>query len=252
MLVPPTPPLTPAAPSPAITVRLPGTPTPEIETEMVSFATEDGITVWGTLFGEGETAVILAHMGGTTFSQLSWYPFARVVAGHGFTALTFDFRGHGRTEGSPDQWQLILDMRAAIAFLRGRGFERIVCIGASMGGTACLRAAVETDLAGLVVMASPMTLGPPTRVVPEELAGLAMPKLFICAREDPFEVADEIRRMYELSPEPKQIKLFSGNVHGTSLFNTRHGDELRDLLLGFLEEIRASAEVPRPTVTPAP
>jgi pimeloyl-ACP methyl ester carboxylesterase len=219
---------------------------------MVSFVTEDGITVWGTLFGEGEMAVILAHMGGTTYNQVSWYPFARLAAGHRFTVLTFDFRGHGRTEGSPDQWRLIFDLRAAIEFLQSRGSERIVCMGASQGGTACLRAAVETDLAGLVVIASPMTLGPPTRVVPDELARLTVPKLFICARDDPFGVADEIRQMYDLSPEPKRIKLFSGTVHGTSLFNTRHGDELRGLLLGFLEEIRTPAEAPRPTVAPTP
>lgn len=135
------------------------------------------------------------------------------------------------------------DVRAAIGFLRGRGYERIVCMGASMGGTGCLKAALEVDLEGLVVIASPMTLRAPTRVSVTDFARLTMPKLYACAEEDtadgqPTGLASVTTNMYKISPEPKAMRIFPGTAHGTELFDTEYGDEFRELLADFLEGLR--------------
>jgi pimeloyl-ACP methyl ester carboxylesterase len=102
-------------------------------------------------------------------------------------ALTFDFRCFGLSEcgklGSAEYLHA-QDIRAAIQLLRDRGFERIVCMGASMGGTACLNAALEEELAGLVVIASTA----PTNMnkqYPQDLVDPAMPKLFIVTEKGP-------------------------------------------------------------------
>jgi hypothetical protein len=47
-----------------------------------------------------------------------------------------------------------------------------------------------------------------------------------------------ITAMYELSPDPKEIKVFPGRVHGTDLFKTYLGEEFRELLVNFLEGLR--------------
>ncbi len=64
----------------------------------VSFATDDGVTLGGHLFGKGTSGVILAHM--YPADQTSWYPTAERLAQEGFLVLTFDFRGYSDSEGS--------------------------------------------------------------------------------------------------------------------------------------------------------
>ncbi len=223
----------------ALTVDPAPTATPDVPFETVSFTTEDNVTLSATLFGRGKLAVILAHQGTEGTDQQSWQPFARVLADKGYAALTLDFRGRGQSQGYLQTSQLIQDLNAAIQFLRGRGYQRIVCMGASMGGTACLRAALDHNLAGLAVIASPMSLGSPTATEPDELSRLKLPKLYICTENDRYSpVIPQMKQMFELSPEPKQEQFFPGTVHGTELFDTEYGDEFTNLLVNFLERLR--------------
>jgi pimeloyl-ACP methyl ester carboxylesterase len=54
--------------------------------------------------------------------------------------LCVDLRGHGRSGGRSTLGNLeILDVDAAVAELRGRGFERVVTCGFSMGGASVIR-----------------------------------------------------------------------------------------------------------------
>lgn len=210
-------------------------PTESILGEKVIFATEDDITLAGTLFGDGEVAVILAHQGTYRTDQTSWYRFARVLADEGFTALTFDFRGKGESGGNFVRSNLIYDVNAAIAFLRERGYKEIICIGASMGGTSCVRAALDDELSGLVVFASTLHLATPTSVKPHELAELRIPKLYLTSSGDNPQVVRDIGIMFEISSEPKDLHIFQGmSEHGTELFDTDVGDELTELLLTFI------------------
>jgi hypothetical protein len=85
------------------------TPPPSLSEGEVTFTTEDGIQLSGTVFGQGTTAVILAHM--RNRDQTSWQPFAQVLAERRFTALTFDFRGYSKSGGDVDYSALDKDAR---------------------------------------------------------------------------------------------------------------------------------------------
>ncbi|MFN2149624.1 MAG: alpha/beta fold hydrolase [Anaerolineales bacterium] len=219
-----------------------GTPAPSpVQPEQplsVSFVAADGVQRSGRLFVSGENndiGVVLAHMGAHGADQSSWTSFAELIALQGFGALTFNFRTNRST--------LAIDVLAAIEFLRDQGYQHIVCIGASMGGTACLKAAMNTDLAGGVVISSLWTTGSgPTGgelvVSREDLAGLRLPLLFVSTENDGNGVPDAIKDMYEAAPEPKALKMLPGSAHGTDIFATHQGDELRDLLLDFLDNLR--------------
>ena len=219
-----------AMPLPAPTA----TPAPEITAEAVSFDTEDGVKIAASLFEGGDVAVLLAHQGSFRADQTSWHPFARTIAAEGFTALTVDFRSYGLSEGERHRSLHVNDLNAAIQFLRDRGFERIVCMGASMGGTACIESALNsnTDLAGLAIVAS--TMG---AVDPADFSRLTLPKIFVCA-EDEAGLSRSMTEMYDLSPEPKEILFLPGTAHGTDMFDTESGPALRDALVGFLDGLR--------------
>jgi alpha/beta superfamily hydrolase len=209
--------------------------------------TEDGLQISGYIYrGGGDLAVILAHQRsrpqpGSPETQRSWQFFAELLAAKGYTVLTFDFRGIGRSEGDIDDMEneVVKDARAAIEFLQSEGFDRIVCAGAEMGGTSCMEAAQSHELEGLVVIASTLSLGEPTKIVDDDIERLSMPKLFISTEQDRFErIVGETQYLYDNSPDPKQLKFFTGTAHGTELFYTEHADEFRQLLLDFLEDLR--------------
>ncbi|MFN2112836.1 MAG: alpha/beta hydrolase [Anaerolineales bacterium] len=215
------------------------TPTPqELEVTRLSLTAADGKKLDGMLFSGDKDkgiGVVLAHMGAHSADQTSWISFARSAAEEGFEALTFNFRD--------DRSQLDLDVRAAIAYLRSQGCQKIVCIGASMGGTACLKAAGEEDLAGLVVISSLWTTGSgPTGgalvASSADVTKLTLPKLFITTEDDGNGVPATMEAIYALAPEPKTFVSFPGAVHGTDIFFSSQADEFRNLLLQFLEDLR--------------
>lgn len=191
-------------------------------------------------------AVILAHMGMPDVDQQSWHQFARLLAERGFTALTFDFRGRGKSEGNPVYNTLPYDVFAAIQFLEARGYERIVCIGASMGGTACMRATVNHDLAGLGVIASVMSNGEPNQVSIYDLQQMTLPKVLVYAGNEAPAVVIDMKIISEFAPEPKLVQVYQASAHGTNLFNTEYGSQLTEVLIGFLEAVRSNNPLPTP------
>ncbi len=230
-----------STPIPTIT-RTPA-PTVEYSTEIVSFTTEDEIELEGTLFlSEGDTAVVLAHMAGDN-DQENWIPFANRIARRGFTSLTFNFRCYGNSGcGGSESGSVLIsrDIGAAIDFLRHQGFEHIVCIGASMGGRACVNAAFEQELAGLVIVSGTGSSDPERQNL-EDFVSPDMPKLFIVSEND--HVTDRtliMTRLYEDAPEPKMLITYPGTAHGTELFDSPHRGAFQQALLDFLAAIRES------------
>ncbi len=231
--IPPT-----ATPAPPTATPTPEpTATPDVPFEEVRFTAEDGVDLAATLFGQGDVAVLLLHMGSGGATQKSWHPFARVLAQNGYAVLTLDFRGRGESRGRLLPRLLLYDARAAVEFLRGRGYSRFVCMGASMGGTTCMCLAREVALEGYVVISSTMSLwGPPTEVNEEELAQLTMPKLYVYGTKDASAVVMDMKDMHRASAYPKQLIQYRDAAHGTDLFLTPYGDALRQALLDFLAE----------------
>lgn len=228
-------------PRPTVDLELVLTPstTVEYEVDYMGLRTSDDVQIIAKQFGTGDLAVVLAHQGTFGANQRDWEPFARMIAARGYSAVTLDFRGYGLSKGDMTaRYYLIRELRALIDYLHGNGYDRIVCIGASMGGTTCLRAAVEYDLEGVVVIGSLWSNGEPTQVTKDELAALTIPKLFITTENDGYDVPEAIKSMYEAAQEPKQLRIFPGEVHGTEMFKQPYGEQFTAELLAFLEALR--------------
>ena len=85
----------------------------------VAFATQDGVTLCGRLYGAGQPSVVLSHMQPT--DQESWAGFAETAAREGYTALTFNFRGYDPSGGDREISKLDVDVEAAVDFSAGPG-----------------------------------------------------------------------------------------------------------------------------------
>jgi hypothetical protein len=73
----------------------------------------------------------------------------------------------------------------------------------------------------------------------EKIAALTIPKLFLFAENDRSKtIPGLMTRMYDLSTEPKRIRSFPGDAHGTEMFAQSCRDEFAEEFLLFLEDLR--------------
>jgi pimeloyl-ACP methyl ester carboxylesterase len=196
----------------------------------VRFTTDDGVELTGDLRGNGSVGVVLAHM--YPADRRTWAEFASLLADEGYRALNFDFRGFGDSQGTrhvPEMWR---DVLAAVAELRARGAQRVVVIGASMGGTAALVAAAQTEVAGVVTLSAPstfMNLSAP----PEVVQAVDEPKLFIASQDDE-QAAATAQEFYTEASGAKRVEIVTGDDHGTGLLEGTQAEVVRKAILTFL------------------
>jgi pimeloyl-ACP methyl ester carboxylesterase len=205
--------------------------------EPIRITTDDGVELAGELRGDGDVGVVLAHMFPTDRS--SWAPFATALADRGFRTLAFDFRGYGDSEGEKNIPEIWRDVVAAARALREDGATKVVLVGASMGGTAALRAASLEPVDGVVTLSAPSTFMGLT-APPETLAGVTVPKLFVAADRDGT-AAQTAQAFYAQSPPPKRVEVVSGTEHGTDLLEGRQSELVRRLVTSFLEAVEEEA-----------
>jgi fermentation-respiration switch protein FrsA (DUF1100 family) len=134
-----------------------------------------------------------------------------------------DYRGYGRSEGSPSERGLYLDARGAWDYLtleRKIPASRIVVLGKSLGSAPAVDLASKVEPAGLIVQ-SGFTSAPDmaATILPflpsallrtkmdsiNKIANVACPKLFIHSPVDevvPYKLG---RRLFDAAPAPKQF-----------------------------------------------
>jgi len=97
--------------------------------------------------------VLYLHGNYEELGSLGEYIPAFVQAG-GYSVFAFDYRGYGRSEGSPSEANLYADTRLAYDYLRtklGIPADRIVVFGYSLGGGPAVELALHQPVAGLVL-----------------------------------------------------------------------------------------------------
>jgi pimeloyl-ACP methyl ester carboxylesterase len=107
------------------------------------FRAADGTRLVGHRFGSGRVAVVLAHESRGWLCE--WVPYAKRLAARGNLAFPFDFRGYGESQSnSTSAVRIDLDVAAAGKTVRGLGAKKVFLVGASIGGSAALRAAADS------------------------------------------------------------------------------------------------------------
>jgi fermentation-respiration switch protein FrsA (DUF1100 family) len=142
-----------------------------------------------------------------------------------------DYRGYGRSEGSPSEAGLYADARGAWDYLT---VERqippadIVVFGDSLGGAVAIELATRVEPAGLIVQSGftsirdmaaevmPFVPGFLLRTKMDSLnkvAGVRAPKLFIHSPADELVPYRFGRQLYDAAPAPKQFYEVKGARH---------------------------------------
>lgn len=106
------------------------------------------IDLYGQLRHGGDGSPTLILLSGVGFHTFEYEGFGDALARQGFNALSFDFRGHGRSGGARGRWvldDLVVDTRRAIDLVRERSAGPICLFGNSLGAMVAIRAAARDE-----------------------------------------------------------------------------------------------------------
>lgn len=125
----------------------------------VSFRSSDGETIvaWWFESDKPKGTILFSHWNGGDITIRA--SFVGQLRREGFSVLLYDYRGYGKSSGSPDEKGLYLDAVAAYDYLRDvLNFQpgKIILLGESLGSAVSVELAKRREVAGLVLL-SPFT-----------------------------------------------------------------------------------------------
>lgn len=211
-----------------------GAPGAEAAGTRVSVPTADGVTIAGEFYEPSSRpapGVVLVHM--LTRSRADWGGLPEKIRDAGMAALAIDLRGHGQSSGSAQDLQaMIEDVRAAAQWLSSRPNVRgdqIAIVGASLGASLALLAAVDLPQVRVLALLSPSLDYRGLRTDTGLVKRLGARSLWLAASDqDPL----ALRTLRDIAAEPsgaREQHVSSALAHGTVLLD-KDGDLPRSLV----------------------
>lgn len=223
------------------------------------FEAVDGTRLHGWYVPHPRPSAVILFAHGNGGNLTGWAPDLRAIHERvGASVMIFDYRGYGRSEGSPNETGILKDARAARAWLARRaGIDEreIVLLGTSLGGGVMVDLAANDGARALVLQNTFTSLVEvaryhfrwlPTLLMRNRLDSAAKigryhgPLLQSHGDVDSIVPYSIGRRLFELANEPKRFITLTGSDH-----NDLHPPEYFEALREFLI-LNA-----KPTVRPA-
>ena len=191
----------------------------------VTFRTADGQTLDGRLWQNDPTRILI-YLHEYREDQTRWWPVAEEPIGGQPSMLAFDFRGHGASTGAADDLAgMTQDVRAAIQFARGRGFQRVALMGAGMGAAAGMVAVAHDPSIGVIGLSMPIEFG---GLNPLEVAPLFAGRLVVIAAEADVSARYSFEQLIAAAQVPPERRdLVKGHAHGVDLLAGSTGFSVR-------------------------
>lgn len=205
-----------------------GSQEPRVET--LSFTTEDGIPLVGTLTGSGKNVVLVSNQHHAT--EFLWDSFVPDLVAAGWSVFTYNYRGIGPSGGEEDVPQVGKDFRAAHSLIQARGEGRIALVGASLGSMVSLAGAPEVRPAAVVLLSVGRNfLG--FNLAPDPSQGVEAPTLLITSEYDFSRTETEaIAGQFGSRAE---LLVVGASDHGTALLDGPYAEDVRAKVIGFLK-----------------
>lgn len=219
--------------------------------EDVTLTASDGVRLhaWWAPSGEAKGATLFLHgnAGNVTHRGTHIEQLRRA----GSAVLVVDYRGYGRSEGSPSEQGLLRDARAGYDWLRAQGWaaSRVVLHGESLGSTVAVLLAADVECAGVVLEAPfPSVQAVAGGILPfvgplvargfnagARVQQISAPLLILHGDRDEVIAQRHGRRLFEMAVEPKEFVSVPGAGHNDLVFTA--GDVYADRLKAFYERI---------------
>lgn len=213
--------------------------------------TEDGenLNAWYIPRTAAQFSLLFLHgNGGNLSHRLQKIQFFHDL---GFNVWIVDYRGYGKSSGSPSEEGLYRDAQAAYDYLiqeKKVTPEKVIIFGESLGGAVAIDLAVHNRVRAMILegvftsvrdMARRIYPFLPTAFVRSKFDSytktkqLTMPMLFIHSRNDEVVPRDLGHKLYEQAPGPKEfVEMLGGH---NDAFSVNEG-VLREKIKGFMEQ----------------
>jgi len=223
--------------------------------EEVALATEDGLELraWFVPAATGEAAGTVVVFPGNAGNRAARAPLAGALSRAGLSVLLVDYRGYGGNLGSPSEAGLLVDGRAAVAYVSGRPDvdpDRVVLLGESLGAGVASALAVEHPPRALVLRSPFTSLADAAGVhypflpaglllrdryrVEEQVARYPGPVLVVAGEHDTIVPPAQSRRVADAAAGPSRFTIVPGADHNDAAL--LDGDVLLEAITAFLRD----------------
>ena len=199
--------------------------------------TEDGVKIHGW-FAPADSAiatVVISHGNAGNISHR--IPIMRELQRRKLNVLMYDYRGYGRSEGSPDEAGIYRDGRAAFDYalkLPEVDPRRVILWGTSLGGAVAVDVATQRPAAALILESTFSSAKDVARTaypfLParfflrtkfksiEKIRNVRIPLLFIHGSHDSIIPIELGRRLFRAAQDPKEFYEIPGADHDDTFF----------------------------------
>lgn len=218
----------------------------------------DGVRIhaWHAVAGQDAPTLVWSHGNAGNIAMRA--DVLSALRSRGLDVLAYDYRGYGKSEGTPSETGVYLDAAAAYDALRADGVPpgRIVAFGESLGAAVSIELAVRRPCAGLALVSPFTTLAEVARVHYGPLGYIAggrfdslsrlpaidAPLLLAHGTEDSIVPLSLGERLFAASRGRKRFLRISGAGHNDILD--------REELLAAIEDFAREIVVRRPRSPP--
>jgi len=205
--------------------------------EDVWFQSSDGTKLFGWYVENAATSAVVLWCHGNAGNIINRLENLRELYRIGLSVFIFDYRGYGRSHGSPSEEGLYQDALGAFDYLtriRMIRPERIVLFGRSLGAVVAAEVASQKPAAGLI-LESPFPsieavakyhygglpvhwlLGAEFRLI-DRLPQLSLPKLIVHGDQDEIIPIELGRQVFEAAKPPKSFYVIKGADHNNTYY----------------------------------
>ena len=113
------------------------------------------INVWYVKSKNNKPTILFCHGNGGNIS--SYEDIVEIFASKGYGVLLLDYRGYGKSEGTPSEIGLYKDINAALKFLRGKeklSNNQIILWGLSLGGAVVTEVASKENFKAVMLQST--------------------------------------------------------------------------------------------------
>ncbi|KMP11783.1 peptidase [Candidatus Nitromaritima sp. SCGC AAA799-A02] len=223
-----------------------------VPAEDVHFSSGDGVRLHGWYVPSPGAKTTLLWFHGNAGNLTHRLDNIKLLQPLKIDVFIFDYRGYGKSEGSPDEAGIYLDSQAAYDWLvqvKKVPPRKIILFGRSLGGVCAIEVASKNQAAGLILESVfPSAAKMARKIFPflpldwaiqsrfdaiSKVPGLKLPKLFLHGTQDeivPYELGREV---FEAAAEPKAFYDIEGAGHNDTYMTG--GSAYFDALARFIK-----------------
>lgn len=224
--------------------------------------TPDGVRIhaWFAPAESARATLVISHGNAGNLSHR--YLLLRSLQKHRYNVLMYDYRGYGRSEGTPSEEGIYTDGRAALDYVRalpGVDSSRMFLWGTSLGGAVAVEVATRQAVAGVILESTftsakdvahilypflPVRYFLRTKLNSiEKIKSVRVPILIVHGSHDTIIPVGFARRLFQAANEPKELYEIPGADHNDTFFVG--GEEYFNRIDQFVDSALPASPAPR-------